>query len=110
LLVLLLRDTGCCCRCTGLLLQHVGEDGIAFVRKVYKLIGMSPTRTFLPPWVNPQFIAKPEVSLDRAHDEAMVTVVGTARQLLQKAGKCQCPSTAGETTPVDGSVIGKYRQ
>jgi len=61
-----------------------------FIIKVFKLVGMSPHRTYLPPWVNPQHINSPETSMDRAHEEALVTVVGTVQELLDKTGVLRC--------------------
>jgi hypothetical protein len=67
--------------------QGVDNEAIAaFGWKVHNLVGMSPTRTYLPPWINPQHTASPETGTDRTYDEAMVTVLGTAEQLLQKTG------------------------
>lgn len=53
---------------------------------MFKLVGMSRHRTYLPPWISPQHAKSPEISLDRAHEEALVTAVGTVQELLNKTG------------------------
>lgn len=69
------------------MLQCYTEEGRRFGDKVFNLTGMSRHGTYIPPWINPQHVDAPENNLDRAHDEAIVSFVGTVRQLLDKTSK-----------------------
>jgi hypothetical protein len=69
-----------------------------FFRKVFKMVGMSPTRTYAPPWINPQHTPKPCKDMDHAHKEFLVTVLGPAQELLAKTGTSLSKSSNSQGT------------
>lgn len=67
--------------------KFVAPEVACFSRKVFKLVGMSPTRTYLPPWINPERCGdKLSKGLDHADKEFSVSVLGTTQELLAKTG------------------------
>lgn len=64
------------------------DEAVAFAKKVHSLVGMSPDGTFIPRCINPAHtkITAEHTSAHKGKEEAMVTLVGTAKQLLTQTG------------------------
>jgi hypothetical protein len=73
----------CCVQVNGW-----SNEAVGFFRKVHNLVGMSPDGTFVPPCINPAHtkITAQHTGPLKGREEAMVTIVGTAKHLLAQTG------------------------
>ncbi|GBF90942.1 hypothetical protein Rsub_03797 [Raphidocelis subcapitata] len=62
------------------------DDNHEFISKVFQRSGISPTESYLPPWVNPATCKEPKYDMDSAKKEAEMVMGGAVADLLEKTG------------------------
>jgi hypothetical protein len=62
------------------------EENFEFISRIFARSGISPTNTYLPPWINPVHSKQPRYDIDAAKEEAEMVMIGAVTELLEKTG------------------------
>lgn len=62
------------------------DENHGFTDRIFRRSGISPTATYLPPWINPVHTKEPKTDMDHAKKEAEMVMIGAVSDLLEKTG------------------------
>lgn len=86
--------------------QACQNENHEFTTRIFERSGISPTGTYLPPWINPVHVKEPRYDMDAAKREAEMVMGGAVADLLQKTG---APRPAGGGGGGGGSRCGNQQ-